>query len=104
VPRPFEILGAIAAAGIPFPNPDFERERALLRSACAALLNTDADLIEAITVSLPVGNDVRKVSGLRALSNEITSECGLCAEQGLNATALRVRITRLSSQSRDTRQ
>ena len=85
-------------------DPEFGRETALLRSACVALLDTDADLIEAITVSLPVGNDVRKVSGLRALSNEITSECGLCAEQGLNATALRVRITRLSSQSRDTRQ
>jgi len=97
-----EIIGVIATSGIRLPEPDFDRETLLLRAACATLKFTPADVIDAMTVSLPAG-DARRLAGLRNLGRDVADEYGLDVELDLINTNLRVRITRPDAQVRGTR-
>jgi hypothetical protein len=94
------IVGVIAALSrnLPEPEHDFDRETLLLRTACATLKFTPPDVIEAMTVSLPVGNSPR-IAGLRSLGRDVAGEYGLETDFDLVNTNLRMRITRPDGQA-----
>ena len=102
IPTAAEIVGVIAASSKRLPEPDFDPETLLLRTACATLRFTPADVVEAMIVSLPVGGGSR-LARLRTLGREVAGEYGFGAELDLVNTNLRVRITRPDAPARGTR-
>jgi hypothetical protein len=95
-----ETFGVIAASGKHLSEPHFDRETLLLRTACATLRFTPADVIDAMTVSLPAGN-WHQLADLHHLCLKLIHEYKLNAKFCLDRANLRVRITRPDAQARE---
>ena len=68
-----EIVGAMVALRSGESVPEYSAEAVLVRSACRTLLNAPRGLIDAMTVSLPIG-DARRLSDLQALCKKIATQ------------------------------
>jgi hypothetical protein len=90
----YDAVAMMTAFGSTLPVPDYDREAVLLRSACQALLDSSADIISGIEVSLPVGDDEGKMADLRAFSLQVIRQYGMQADLDPTRAHLHVRISR----------